>query len=305
MLPPPEDSYASLEDLLEAVNSFAYTQGYAVVKRRSDAGRVTLKCDRGGIYDKRNAPDTKGAPRHRHSATRLSDCPFRLYGRVLKADGQWHLKICNGQHNHEASDIAGHPVARRLRADERTTVARMISSGIAPKNILSTLRMDNPNTQVISQTIYNERVRLRKSELYQRPSLMCLIDILQEAGYNFGYQCNAVDELTHLFYAHPACVKLVEKFPYTVVIDCTYKTNRFKMPMLHVVGMTSFNTSFTVAVAFLQEETELYYQWSLEQLATLFQQQKPITITTDRELALINTLPKLFFYFSLSFTNQL
>ncbi|KAI9912618.1 hypothetical protein PsorP6_006200 [Peronosclerospora sorghi] len=57
--------------------------------------------------------------------------------------------------------------------------------------------------------------------------------------------------------------------------------------------MTSFNTSFTVAVAFIREETKpYYYRWSLDHVADLYgQSSMAITITTDRELALMNALP--------------
>ncbi|CAG8766679.1 24057_t:CDS:2 [Racocetra persica] len=35
--------------------------------------------------------------------------------------------------------------------------------------------------------------------------------------------------------------------------DCTYKTNKFRMPLLHGVGMTSFNTTFSSCFAFLKK----------------------------------------------------
>ncbi|KAI9907330.1 hypothetical protein PsorP6_003616 [Peronosclerospora sorghi] len=57
-------------------------------------------------------------------------------------------------------------------------------------------------------------------------------------------------------YNEKRCVELALKYPYFLVMDCTYKTNRFRMPMFHVIGITSFNTSFTVAVPFIREETE-------------------------------------------------
>lgn len=66
------------------------------------------------------------------------------------------------------------------------------------------------------------------------------------------------------------------------------------MPVLHVVGMTSFNTSFTAAVAFIREENEEYYKWALEQVAQLCGLIAPATIITDREFALMNVLLKVF-----------
>jgi len=294
MLPPPETSYESLEELMRNVNSFAFSQGYAVTKLRSDLknNTVILKCDRGGIYRERTPRqlNVAGQP-SRCTGSRLTGCKFQLYGRLLHSDKRWHLTVVNAEHNHEPSDnMAGHSVARRLTLNQRRRTSEMLSAGVAPRRILSTLGHQGEGFQAIAKTIYNEKTRLRKAELGDRPPLIALIHSLGEANYRFHYECNSDDQLIQLFFAHPRSVELAVKYPFILVMDCTYKTNRFRMPMLHVIGMTSFNTSFTVAVAFLKEETEPYYRWALEQVANLYGTTKPLVITTDRELALMNAV---------------
>ena len=50
MLPPPKVEYASREQLMDTVQTFARGQGYAVMIRSSIAEkRVYLKCDRGAV----------------------------------------------------------------------------------------------------------------------------------------------------------------------------------------------------------------------------------------------------------------
>ena len=67
------------------------------------------------------------------------------------------------------------------------------------------------------------------------------------------------------------------------------------MPLLHVVGMTAFNTTFSVCFAFLKEEKEDDYGWALQQVHNLFPPDRlPETIVTDRELALMNALRQQF-----------
>ena len=39
-------------------------------------------------------------------------------------------------------------------------------------------------------------------------------------------------------------------------MDCTYKTNRFNMPLLSIIGITSLGTNFWVAFCFLRNEKE-------------------------------------------------
>ncbi|KAI1000988.1 hypothetical protein K3495_g7212 [Podosphaera aphanis] len=70
-------------------------------------------------------------------------------------------------------------------------------------------------------------------------------------------------------------------------------TTSFKMPLVHIIGTTSFNTSFSVAFASLRHEREHDYQWALENIIGLFSDRLPVTITTDRELALMNSIETL------------
>ncbi|BBM97256.1 hypothetical protein Mp_1g04240 [Marchantia polymorpha subsp. ruderalis] len=147
--------------------------------------------------------------------------------------------------------------------------------------LVGSLYQADHDTIATARTIYNKQVRIRQADL-------------QEANYLFEYRTDVEDRLTHMFFAHPGCVQLLRKYPYTMVMNSTYKTNRFKMPMFHVISITNFNTSFTIAVAFLKEETEPAYQWFLQQLANLNQQLRPLTINTDREQALLNALPYTF-----------
>jgi hypothetical protein len=148
---------------------------------------------------------------------------------------------------------------------------------------------------VINRDIYNERNRLRAQETDQRPRILALLDELQRTGQTFPYLVNNKDEVTHLYWAHPKSIKLAQRFSHSLVMDSTYKTNRYRMPMLHVVGMASFNTSFTVAIAFMKSEDTASYKWALQELAKIFTgRTQPACITTDREQALINALASTF-----------
>ena len=38
--------------------------------------------------------------------------------------------------------------------------------------------------------------------------------------------------------------KFLECFPEVLIIDCTYKTNRYKLPLLYIVGQINTNSTF-------------------------------------------------------------
>ncbi|KAK8920994.1 hypothetical protein KSP39_PZI020820 [Platanthera zijinensis] len=84
-------------------------------------------------------------------------------------------------------------------------------------------------------------------------------------------------------------------FSNVFLLDCTYKTNRYKMPLLSIVGMTSTQQSFFSAFVFLSNETEDSYKWALEHFKTILHQNSlPLVLVTDRELALLNVIKVVF-----------
>ena len=76
-----------------------------------------------------------------------------------------------------------------------------------------------------------------------------------------------------------------------LLLDCTYKTNKFSIPLLYVVGIDSLSYTFTVALFLLDQETEGDYIWAVNILKGLFPKGVfPSVIATDSEVALINAL---------------
>ena len=82
-----------------------------------------------------------------------------------------------------------------------------------------------------------------------------------------------------------------------LLIDCTYKINRFKMLLLVIIGSTNLNIIFFIAFALLSEELQEDYTWVLEVLKSVLDQNGytyPSIIVTNKELALIGVLHLVF-----------
>jgi hypothetical protein len=75
------------------------------------------------------------------------------------------------------------------------------------------------------------------------------------------------------------------------LLDCTYKTNKFSMPLLNVVSITSTYATFNASFAFLHAENEEVYAWVLEQF---FEVMTPKVLCMDRKLALMNGIARIF-----------
>lgn len=85
-------------------------------------------------------------------------------------------------------------------------------------------------------------------------------------------------------------IHLTKKDRYNIAINYTYKKNRLKISMLYVVGVTSFNTSFIIAIILFQEKTQPFLYWMLMQLVLLYRELRSFNITIDNDLVLINLI---------------
>ena len=93
-----------------------------------------------------------------------------------------------------------------------------------------------------------------------------------------------------IFFSHRDYVELCRTYSTVFLMDCTFKTNKFKMPLLNSVGITCTNQTFNAPFAFLNDEREQNYTWVLTEFAKIV---RPV-ICTDRELALMNSISLVF-----------
>nr|KAJ0184863.1 hypothetical protein LSAT_V11C900471780 [Lactuca sativa] len=255
--------FESYDELLKSVRDFYYAKGYGVSIRYSSKDKyVTLQCDRGG---------KKGD------------------------DGVWVLKAKNLTHNHEPStDISGHPSFRRLSPNDVQSVKNMTLSGIPLRQILSSLSQGNPNLPAVSRTIYNLKAKIRKESLGNRSMVNALFEEFEKEGFIYDILHNSIEHITHLFIAHPLSIKLAKSFSNIFIMDCTYKTNKYNMPLLDIIGVSCFNTSFYYGFVFLEREDEDSYIWALSVFKKTLENREPSVIMSDRELALMNAINMVF-----------
>ncbi|XP_052620945.1 protein FAR-RED IMPAIRED RESPONSE 1-like [Lactuca sativa] len=284
--------FDSYDELLKSVRDFYYVKGYGISIRDSSKDKyVTLQCDRGGCYRDRLSIGDK---RKKNTGSRLISCPFQIVGKK-EYDGGWILKAKNLSHNHEPStDISRHPSFCRLSPNDVQSVKNMMLSGIPPRQILSSLRQGNPNLPAVSRTIYNLKAKIRKENLGNRSTVSALFEEFEKEGFIYDILHNSIGHITHLFIAHPLSIKLAKAFSNIFIMDCTYKTNKYNMPLLDIIGVSCFNTSFYSGFVFLEREDEDSYIWALSVFKKTLENREPSVIMSDRELALMNAINMVF-----------
>jgi len=109
--------------------------------------------------------------------------------------------------------------------------------------------------------------------------------------YQFHYVLDDHERLERVLFFHNASLQLLRLFPKSYVLDATYKTNRFNLPLLDIVGFTATNRSFIIGQAFLTHEQEEDYIWVLQWIRDIYEKYKlptPESITIDKAGGLHN-----------------
>ena len=76
-----------------------------------------------------------------------------------------------------------------------------------------------------------------------------LLGKLVEARYiEWHRNCDNTDVVQDLFWAHPGSIDLLRAFPRVLIMDCTDKTNRYRIPLLESMGVTSTDLTFSIAL---------------------------------------------------------
>jgi hypothetical protein len=80
----------------------------------------------------------------------------------------------------------------------------------------------------------------RKEFLNGITPVQALYDLISTGGYTFKVKLGENGNLKALFFSKESMLAFSTcRYKYVFMMDCTYKTNRFGMPLLKIVGFTS------------------------------------------------------------------
>ena len=104
------------------------------------------------------------------------------------------------------------------------------------------------------------------------------------------------DVACDIFWSHPDAVKLCNACNLVFLIDSTYKTNRYKLSLLNIDGVTPTGMTFSATFAYLKGEHLNNVVWVLEWFRCLFLIYDALlgVIVIDRDLALMNVVKNVF-----------
>ncbi|KAF5962904.1 transposase [Fusarium bulbicola] len=296
---PPEAVYTSREALLADINKWAKARGYTFITRRTTHtanGRACIyfSCDRGGgKYT--SVPDNK---RKRKRTTQRTECKFSVIGKESLCKTKWSLRhrpdASFSYHNHEPTVGSGvaHTTHRKLADEDVLMVKKLTLAGVEQRQIKSYL-LQNTNTLFIDSDLTNCISRAKQDLANGQSHMVALLHHLDTEGFWSRHLIAEDSRLQSVMFAHPDSVQFARSYPEVLIVDCTYKTNKYKMPLLDMVGVDATGRTFCIAFAYLSGEEEEDFAWALGALRDLYDTNgipHPSVVLTDRCLACMNAI---------------
>ncbi|KAG6989724.1 PKS-NRPS hybrid synthetase [Fusarium oxysporum f. sp. conglutinans] len=293
---PPEQEYESRDALFKAINDWAAHRGYAFTTGRSTvekSGRqtITYTCDRSC------RPPSSTRERQRKTTTRGTGCKFSVLAKESLDKSRWTLRhrpdTRFSLHSHPPSQHpSAHPIHRKLPEEDQTQLERLANAGIAPRHIRTYLRQ-YCNSAATQQDVYNCLAATRRKLCEGQTTIHALANQLDEEGFWSRMQFGSDGRVTAVLFAHPDSLTYLQAYPDILLLDCTYKTNKYGMPLLDMIGVDACQKSFCIAFAFLSGESEDDYGWALDRLRSLYDHhcsKLPSVVLTDRCIACMNAV---------------
>ncbi|XP_074300781.1 protein FAR1-RELATED SEQUENCE 4-like [Silene latifolia] len=305
--------FASRDEAFEWAQKIAFDNGFALIKASNGAKNRKqpellgsyFRCSRYGRTRKKIDPDIPEKPKKK--GTPKCECLFRVravQNRANDINGKelivWNILTSEkgGYHNHEVTKYKdGHRHFAGLNAEEKEFVRQQVRASIPPKDIKNGLHQRTPDKpQPTSTQIYSAVNKFRREVRGTRNTARQMLAVAVASNYVEWHKTDPeTEELTHVFMAHPEAVKLFRAYPHVVLIDSTYKTNKYKIALVEVVGVTPCGSSFLIATVLLPSESEDDYGWMLLRLGELLSctGSSISAFVTDREMGLIGALESL------------
>jgi hypothetical protein len=175
-------------------------------------------------------------------------------------------------------------------------VSTLSNAGVAPKDIRTYIQQ-NSNSLATQQDIYNQIAVTKRVICEGQSTINALASQLEKEGFWCRIQLALDGRVKAVIFAHPDSLLYLQAYPDILLLDCTYKTNKYGLPLLDMIGVDACQRSFCIAFAFLSGETEEDYSWALQHLSSLYETCKarlPTVVLTDRCIACMNAVATYF-----------
>ncbi|KZZ93460.1 hypothetical protein AAP_02252 [Ascosphaera apis ARSEF 7405] len=299
-------SWTDIELAKKAVRDQAVSEGFSVSERRPTyyfptkvLRRVDYVCTQGKARPSRG---TTGKKTNSHR----NNCPFQCSLNFNKALGIWRFKMKEPRHKHMSSEAwrfsvyRKHSIKRHEAAVKEAVHEYIDHPRMTAGNVVERLIKAHPDLKIYEQDIRNRAAQWRKLNVGVYTDTQAFLNELiddPDVIYRSKLQEGNTGAVEHVIWMSLWSVEMVKRNFEVLIIDNTYKTNRFDRPLMQIAGITSAHTTFCVASAIMLSETEESYRWVLGAFLEMmegYEVKKPYVIITDKDEAARNAIRSLY-----------
>lgn len=178
---PPEAVYPDVDTAFDEIQAHAREHGYAFRRHQMRPTRRVFACDRAGKYDSKGKdPNTHSSKQRKNTGSKKCECLMKVELRLDKLSNQWSLRVLKSEHNHGPSvDPSAHPAHRlpNLHPTRHSTISVLARAGVPTGQILTTLRVLDPDVPLIAKDVSNLIQKARLQELDGRTPIQWLLEV--------------------------------------------------------------------------------------------------------------------------------
>lgn len=303
--------FDDIEEAIKILHEEQNSMGFAISKRSSKRNSIggsyrylLFQCAQSGI--RRRDADQQGI--YLPSSIK-SNCLFRAIINFNKLIQKFVLITTDSIHNHEPpNEATGIPGLRRQSrnnfGEDRLTQlveARSKSGQLTAKNMAAQLceEYKDQHLNILDSDIYYIQKKLRQGNYSAFHSTTAFLDLLQHSDNIAHYAVFRTDlgKISRLFWTYKDCIDDWKRNPELLMMDNTYKVNRFGLPLLQVTGVTALHTNYSVAFGLASNEDIESFTWLMQQMKAtieIYNIAEPQVIITDFDKALKNGIRTVF-----------
>ncbi|XP_057808527.1 protein FAR1-RELATED SEQUENCE 5-like [Salvia miltiorrhiza] len=298
--------FDTLDEVFEAYCDYGGLMGFSA--RRSTQAYFTrteiacskvFVCSCAGLTDKKCSNGRVAAFKKQ---TYRTNCGARLRVGRTNVEAPWIVTLFEKQHNHQLLEPDASYLlrsARNIRESQKSLLIGMKSSGIGVSRAYRFLEKEAGSRANIGFTrtdVYNELNReARNLSKVANSDVNRLLEFFTEKGrsdpsFYWKVKVGKDGRLKNLFFRDSRCLIDYRHFGDVMSVDATYKTNKYDLICVPIVGINHHRTNVIFAIAFLSNEKTESYSWLFNTFLESMYQKEPDLIFSDQDQALMNGL---------------
>jgi MULE transposase-like protein len=275
--PPPAESFPTYELAKSSAHEWARLHGYdfSVKKaRKNKDGKIhrrVLACTRGGKLDnKRKLTEETRIRKTRGS--KKGGCEVQIWlaaDDINEPEGPWSIRHARGTrstwHNHPGmseKDLPGHCQRTQKKGKVDDFIRQHRAARIKPQQSLAIIQQQMPDLPIVLNDVRNARSRQRREFIDTHTPAEAAILLLDEHGFYRDFVVGEDSRIKRLSLTRNQGNS--SSGGLMCLLDCTYKSNKYNLPILNIVASSCLNKTLQVGLCFLSGESEEDYSWAIE-----------------------------------------